>query len=109
MVSDFLPTGGSPQVIKRSLIIADFKGDARSDEAQMEPIMSEDQVNAVHSHPTPDLSNDISRGLGGPRVMFEGYFPTAGEYRAWTQFLRDDQITTFSCAFRVPTLEEAYR
>ena len=41
--------------------------------------------------------------------MFEGYFPTAGEYRAWTQFLRHDQITTFSFAFKVPTLEEAYR
>jgi hypothetical protein len=166
MVSDFLPTGGSPQVIMRSLITADFKGDARSDEVPIEPdtifektlngitakvdfeprpllagehghltfnltdaatgqpitdlqpylgafghtlIMSEDQVNAVHSHPTPDISNDISRGLGGPRVMFEGYFPTAGEYRAWTQFLRHDQITTFSFAFRVPTLEEAYR
>jgi hypothetical protein len=166
IVSDFLPTGGSPQVIMRSLITADFKGDARSNEAQIQPdtifeqtlngitatvdfeprpllagehghltfhltdaatgqpitdlqpylgafghtlVMSEDQVNAVHSHPTPDLSNDISRGLGGPRVMFEGYFPTAGEYRAWTQFLRHDQITTFSFAFRVPTLEEAYR
>jgi hypothetical protein len=166
IVSDFLPTGGSPQVITRHLITADFKGDARADEAQIQPdtifektlngmtakvefeprpllagehghltfhltdattsepitdlqpylgafghtlIMSEDQVTVVHSHPTPDLSNDISRGAGGPRVMFEGYFPTAGEYRAWTQFLRHDQITTFSFAFRVPTLEEAYR
>lgn len=166
IVSDFLPTGGAPQVIMRSLITADFTGDARSNEVEIQPdtifektlngitakvdfeprpllagehghltfnltdaatgqpvtdlqpylgafghtlIMSEDQVNAVHSHPTPDLSNDISRGLGGPRVMFEGYFPTAGEYRAWTQFLRHDQITTFSFAFRVPTLEEAYR
>jgi hypothetical protein len=41
--------------------------------------------------------------------MFEGYFPIAGEYRAWTQFLRHDQITTFSFAFRVPTLEEGMR
>ena len=166
ILSDFLPTGGSPQVIMRSLITADFKGDARSAEVQIEPdtvfektlngltatvdfeprpllagehghltfnltdaatgqpvtdlqpylgafghtlVMSEDQANAVHSHPTPDLSNDISRGRGGPRVMFEGYFPTAGEYRAWTQFLRHDQIITFSFAFKVPTLEEAYR
>ena len=156
----------SPQVIARSLITADFKGDAESDPAKIEPdtvfektingitarvefeprpllvgehghltfhlidattgqpvtdlqpylgafghtlIMSEDQVNVVHSHPTSDLSNDISRGMGGPRVMFEGYFPIAGAYRAWTQFLRHDQITTFSFAFRVPTLEEAMR
>ena len=166
IVSDFLPTGGSPQVITRTLITADFKGDAQSDEAQIQPdtifeqtlngitarvdfeprpllagehghltfhlsdaatgdpiadlqpylgafghtlIMSEDQASVVHSHPTPDGSHDVSRGAGGPRVMFEGYFPTAGEYRAWTQFLRRDQITTFSFAFRVPTLEEAYR
>ena len=38
--------------------------------------------------------------------MFEGYFPRAGVYRAWTQFLRRDQITTFSFTFRVPTLED---
>ena len=166
IVSDFLPTGGTPQVIMRPLITADFDGDALSAEVPIQPdtifektvngmtarvdfdprplqagehghltfnltdaatrqpitdlqpylgafghtlIMSHDQANAVHSHPTPDLSNDISRGAGGPRVMFEGYFPTAGVYRAWTQFQRNDQITTFSFAFRVPTLEEAYR
>jgi hypothetical protein len=166
IVSDFLPTGGAPQVITRELITADYNGDALSDQVKIEPdtifektlngmtarvefdpkplqagehghltynltdaatgqpvadlqpylgafghtlIMSEDQANVVHSHPTPDISNDISRGLGGPRVMFEGYFPIPGEYRVWTQFLRHDQITTFSFAFRVPTLEEAYR
>ena len=37
IVSDFLPTGGAPQVIMRSLITADFTGDARSDEVQIEP------------------------------------------------------------------------
>jgi hypothetical protein len=166
IVSDFLPTGGAPQVITRELITADYNGDALSDQVKIQPdtvfeqtlngmtarvefdpkplqagehghltynltdagtgqpvadlqpylgafghtlIMSDDQVNVVHSHPTPDISNDISRGLGGPRVMFEGYFPIPGEYRVWTQFLRHDQITTFSFAFRVPTLEEAYR
>ena len=30
-------------------------------------IMSHDQANAVHSHPTPDLSNDISRGRRAAR------------------------------------------
>jgi hypothetical protein len=165
IVSDFLPTGGTPQVLTRELITADYDGDALTDQVKIQPdlvfqktlngitatvdfdpkplqagehghltynltdehgqpvtdlqpylgafghtlIMSGDQTNVVHSHPTPDLSNDISRGAGGPRVMFEGYFPTAGEYRVWTQFLRHDQITTFSFAFRVPTLEEAMR
>ena len=166
IVSDFLPTGGSPQVILRWLITADYKGDAQSDRVELQPdtvfektldgitakvefepnppqagshghlvynlsdaatgqpitdllpylgafghtlIMSEDQTSVVHSHPTPDASNDISRGHGGPRIMFEGYFPTAGVYRAWTQFLRHDRITTFSFTFRVPTLEDAMR
>ena len=166
IVSDFLPTGGAPQIISRWLITADFKGDVESERAELQPdaffertldgmtarvefdpgplqagahghliyslsdaatgqpitdlqpylgafghtlIMSEDQTSVVHSHPTPDASNDISRGHGGPRIMFEGYFPTAGMYRAWTQFLRHDQITTFSFTFRVPSLEEAMR
>jgi hypothetical protein len=166
IVSDFLPTGGSPQVITRSLITADFRGDARSVPTRIEPdtifektlngmtarvdfepqpllagehghlmfhltdsatgqpvtdlqpylgafghtvIMSEDQTDVVHSHPAPDVSNDISTGAGGPRVMFEGYFPLPGRYRAWTQFARHNQVTTFSFAFRVPTLEEAMR
>ena len=166
IVTDFMPTGGSPQVIMRPLITADSNGDAESDQVPLVPdtlfeqtrngitarvefepkpllagehghltyqltdaatgepvvdlqpylgafghtlIMSEDQSRVVHSHPTPDLSNDISKGVGGPRVMFEGYFPVPGNYRAWTQFQRRDQITTFSFAFRVPTLEEGMR
>ena len=34
IVSDFLPTGGAPQVITRELITADYNGDALSDQVQ---------------------------------------------------------------------------
>jgi hypothetical protein len=42
-------------------------------------------------------------------VTFEGYMPRPGRYRAWTQFLRNGELTTFSFTFRVVTLDEAVR
>ena len=132
IVSDFLPTGGAPQVITRALITADYNGDALSDQVKIQPdtifektlngitarvdfdpkplqagehghltynltdattgqpvadlqpylgafghtlIMSEDQANVVHSHPTPDISNDISRGAGRPASDVRGILP----------------------------------
>ena len=35
--------------------------------------------------------------------------PRPGIYRAWTQFLRHDKLTTFTFTFRVFSVEEAYR
>ena len=166
VLSDFLPTGGSPQFLGRSLVTSDFEGDLLSQAAQLEAdeilrktldgitadvkldppkfiagrnghlaftltdattgaaltdiqpylgafghtlVLSEDLVDYVHSHPTDDPESDISRGLGGPRISFEGYMPRAGRYRAWTQFLRNGQLTTFTFTFTVYTLEEAVR
>lgn len=72
-------------------------------------ILSEDMADYVHSHPTEGPESDITRGLGGPRVTFEGYLPRPGRYRAWTQFLRNDRITTVSYTFMVRSLEDAVR
>ena len=71
--------------------------------------MSEDLRDAVHSHPSPGPQSDVTRGLGGPEVTFEGYLPRPGLYRAWTQFLRQGKLTTFTFTFRVRTLEDAVR
>ncbi|MBM3819767.1 MAG: hypothetical protein FJW14_12245 [Acidimicrobiia bacterium] len=166
MVSDFVPTGGSPQFIARPLITAGFEGDIATGAARLSPdtllmktldgitatvtlepatllagqyghlmfrlteegtgqpitdlqpylgafghtlIMSEDLRDAVHSHPSPGPDSDVSRGRGGPAVTFEGYLPRPGVYRAWTQFLRNDRLTTFSFTFRVLSLDEAFR
>jgi hypothetical protein len=166
VISDFVPTGGSPQFLARPVMTAGFDGDLLSDGARLvadtvsmktldgitaslayEPstllagqyghlqftltdagtgqpvtdlqpylgafghtlIMSEDMRDAVHSHPSPGPDSDVSRGRGGPNVTFEGYLPRPGVYRAWTQFLRNDRLTTFTFTFRVLSLDEAYR
>jgi hypothetical protein len=166
VLSDFLPVGGSPQFLGRTLVTSDFDGDVLSQAAQLQPdeslrktvdgitaevkldppkliagrnghfsftltdahtgtgvtdlqpylgafghtlVLSEDLLDYVHSHPTDEPDSDIARGLGGPRLSFEGYMPRAGRYRAWTQFLRKGQLTTFSFTFTVWTLEEAVR
>jgi hypothetical protein len=171
ILSDFLPRGGAPQFLGRTLITKDFKGDLESEAAHLEPdavlrksagsldaslelepngpypgrlvageyghlqfalrdvatgepvtdlqpylgafghtlILSEDMADYVHSHPSDGPEHDISKGFGGPRVTFEGFMPRAGRYRAWTQFLRNDQLTTISFTFDVVTLEEAAR
>jgi len=71
--------------------------------------LSEDMADYVHSHPTDGPDTDISKGLGGPKVTFEGYMPRAGLYTAWTQFQRDGKVITIPFTFSVATLEEAMR
>jgi hypothetical protein len=36
VISDFLPTGGAPQLLARTLVTADFSGDLRSQDARLE-------------------------------------------------------------------------
>jgi hypothetical protein len=166
ILSDFLPSRGSPQFLSRTLVTADYEGDMEEDAGGLEPdtvfkktvdtitasvefdpphliagqyghlrfaltdaqtglpvtdlqpylgafghtlILSEDMVDYVHSHPSEGPESDISRGLGGPRVSFEGYMPRQGRYRSWTQFLRNNQLTTISFTFDVLTLDQAMR
>jgi hypothetical protein len=164
LFSDFVPTGGNPQIIPRPLVTSDFAGDVLSQSAQLVPntefratvdgitaevgfepahliegryghlvfkltdektgrpvtdlqpylgafghtlILSGDLLDYVHSHPSEGPSSDISKGLGGPDVTFEGYMPRSGSYRSWTQILRNNKLTTISFTFRVFTLAEA--
>ena len=80
-------------------------------------IMSEDMVDYVHSHPLDILAMpdddggppvflippgaDLEKLRGGPDVTFEGLMPKPGNYRAWTQFRRNDKIHTFAFTFKV--------
>jgi len=165
VLSDFVPRGGSPQFLGRTLVTKGFSEDLASQAARLEPdavlkktvdsitasveldpsalvagqfghlrftltdartgtpvtdlqpylgafghtlILSEDMLDYVHSHPS-EGSDDLTKGFGGPRVTFEGYMPRAGRYRAWTQFLRNDRLSTMMFTFRVLTLEDAAR
>jgi hypothetical protein len=80
-------------------------------------IMSEDMVDYVHSHPLDILAMpdddggppvflippgaELDKLRGGPDVTFEGLMPKSGNYRAWTQFRRNDKIHTFAFTFNV--------
>jgi len=165
VLSDFLPTGGSPQFIGRTIETAGFTGDLASQVAHLQPdtvftrtvgsitahlelepttlvegqyghlmftltdaktgrlvtdlepylgtfghalILSEDMRDYIHSHPFEGPDSDISKGLGGPNVTFEGYMPRAGNYRAWSQFQRNGEIITVPFTVKVATVEEAY-
>jgi hypothetical protein len=84
-------------------------------------IMSEDMVDYVHSHPLDILAKsdddggvpqfvippgaDLEKLRGGPDVTFEGLMPKPGNYRAWTQFRRNDKIHTFAFTFHVAATE----
>jgi hypothetical protein len=65
-------------------------------------MLSEDQVDYVHSHPfeaIPEVrEGEIPRG--GPDVTFEALVPRPGAYRIWSQFLRagrdESGLTTVS-------------
>jgi hypothetical protein len=165
VLSDFLPAGGSPQFLGRTLVTAGFDGDLLSQAAALtldtaetktvdtitaelaldpekllagqyghltftltdartgEPvtnlqpylgafghtlILSEDMLDVVHSHPSPGPGNDLAKGVGGPRITFEGYLPRPGLYRAWTQLQRDGQLSTFAYTVRVFSIDEAF-
>jgi hypothetical protein len=160
LLSDFVPSGGSSQFLRRALVTAGTTGDLMGGSARLVPdaahtqtvgdltatvtydpsilragsyghltfhvtkagtnepvrnlqpylgafghmlIMSEDMVDAVHSHPAEILSSELNRDelRGGPDVMFEGLMPKPGRYRAWTQFLYQDKLNTFTNTFEV--------
>jgi hypothetical protein len=84
-------------------------------------IMSEDMVEYVHSHPLDILAKpdddggppqflippgaDLEKLRGGPDVTFEGLWPKPGRYRAWTQFRRNNKVSTFAFTFDVAATE----
>jgi len=61
-------------------------------------MLSEDQVDYVHSHPDEDVlaGSENARPQGGPDVTFNAFIPRPGNYRLWTQFQRGDTLTTVS-------------
>jgi hypothetical protein len=69
-------------------------------------ILSEDGTDYLHSHPSTMIPEDVDRALlkGGPDVVFETFFPRPGNYRIWSQFLRDKKLFTVSYTIAVPRL-----
>jgi len=69
-------------------------------------ILSEDQVDYVHSHPSeivPEEANQQNMHAG-PDVTFEAFLPRPGIYRIWTQFQRGENLITVSFTIRCDDL-----
>jgi len=69
-------------------------------------ILSEDQVDYVHSHPSEIVPETAEqRDLhAGPDVTFEAFLPRPSKYRIWTQFQRGDRLITVSFTVRCDDL-----
>jgi hypothetical protein len=69
-------------------------------------ILSEDQVDYVHSHPSEMVPEDIDPGTlhSGPDVTFDAFLPRPGTYRIWTQFQRGEKLITVSFTVRCDDL-----
>jgi heavy metal-binding protein len=66
-------------------------------------ILSSDQSEYLHSHPTEMLRDGLNRATarGGPEIEFLAMFPAAGDYRIWTQFQRAGKVITVFFTVRV--------
>jgi hypothetical protein len=69
-------------------------------------ILSEDQTDAIHSHPEEIIPEeaDLLKARGGPELSFDALFPAPGNYRVWAQFLRGDKLSTEAFDLRVERL-----
>jgi uncharacterized membrane protein len=62
-------------------------------------ILSEDGRECIHTHPLPLTAEPPPPA--GPEVTFHAYFPRAGRYKAWAQFLHEGRVITAAFVFRV--------
>jgi plastocyanin len=69
-------------------------------------ILSEDATDYLHSHPTGMIPEDADRSKlkTGADVDFDTFFPRPGNYRIWSQFQRNNQLTTVSFNVYVPRM-----
>jgi Cu/Ag efflux protein CusF len=69
-------------------------------------ILSEDQTDAIHSHPEETIPEDadLRKVRGGPEFSFDVLFPAPGNYRVWAQFLRGDKLSTVAFTLRAERL-----
>ncbi len=69
-------------------------------------ILSEDATDYLHSHPTEMISEEVDRRklTSKPEVDFDTFFPRPGNYRIWSQFQRNNRVTTISFTISVPRM-----
>jgi hypothetical protein len=163
LFADFLPTGGTPQLVQKTLVSRDCPTDLYSSVARLAPdaatpktvgtlrvtlrpdpagfiagreanltyaladartgepvtdlspylgawghtfVLSEDGSESIHSHPTEQVPGGAAAAAARnkPELSFQAFFPKPGLYRAWSQFLRGQELSTVVFTIEVKRL-----
>ncbi len=69
-------------------------------------ILSEDATDYLHSHPVEMIPEEVDRRrlVSKADIDFDTFFPRPGNYKIWSQFQRNNKITTVSFNVHVPRL-----
>lgn len=69
-------------------------------------ILSEDASDYLHSHPNEMIPEEADRSklISKSDVDFDTFFPRPGNYKIWSQFQRNNKITTVSFNITVPRM-----
>ncbi len=69
-------------------------------------ILSEDATDYLHSHPVEMIPEDVDRSklTSKADIDFDTFFPRPGHYKIWSQFQRNNKITTVSFNVHVPRM-----
>ncbi|HZS10172.1 MAG TPA: heavy metal-binding domain-containing protein [Blastocatellia bacterium] len=107
------PVAGKPAILKYHIT------DARTGQpvTDLQPylgawghtlILSEDATDYLHSHPTEMIPEGVDRSRLASKadIDFDTFFPRPGNYRIWSQFQRNNRITTVSFNVYVPRMNQ---
>ena len=69
-------------------------------------ILSEDATDYLHSHPVEMIPEEVDRSklTSKADIDFDTFFPRPGQYKIWSQFQRNNKITTVSFNVSVPRM-----
>lgn len=69
-------------------------------------ILSEDATDYLHSHPVEMIPEEVDRRrlVSKADIDFDTFFPRPGNYKIWSQFQRNNKITTVSFNVSVPRM-----
>ena len=71
-------------------------------------ILSEDLNDSLHAHPETMIPEGIDRStlISGADISFETFFRRSGRYRIWSQFQRENKVSTISFTVNVSPLDK---
>ena len=105
------PVAGQPAILKYQITDANTKKPVTDLQPYLGAwghtlILSEDATDYLHSHPTEMIPEGVDRSKISSTgvVNFDTFFPRPGNYRIWSQFQRNNKITTVSFSLSVPRM-----